>query len=165
MEELARDAGLSSLRARILGMIASFKDGWIYRRTLADLAKCSVRTVQRAITQAKLEGLLGVARAKKNEVPPGAKGPIPSGWSHRWPIGRDLAGEALKQAVAAAKAAALARLAARRPAKQERVGAALRAEKTAAELEERRRDAKRRLAELEAQWAAEDARAGPGHHN
>lgn len=165
-EERARDAGMSSLRAKILGIIASFKDGWLFRKKLAELAKCSVRTAQRAITEGKLEGLLGVARAKQNEIPPGAKAPIPCGWSHRWTIGRDLAGEAMRQAVAAAKAAALARLAARRPAKQERVGAALRAKKTAAELEERRRDAKRRLAELEAQWAAEEgARAGPGRQN
>jgi hypothetical protein len=109
-EARARDAGLSALRAQVVGNISSFRDGWVFRKRLAERVKCSVRTVQRAITQARDEGLLGVARAKeKSEVPPGADGPIPCGWSHRWTIGRELAGEQLREAIARAKLARLIR--------------------------------------------------------
>lgn len=108
-EARAREAGLSALRAGIIGDIASFKDGWVFRSKLAAENDCSVRTVQRAITQAKNEGLIGVARAKENEVPPGAAGPIPCGWSHRWTVGRELAGDELRAAIARAKLAQLTR--------------------------------------------------------
>jgi hypothetical protein len=63
-----------------------------------------VRTVQRAITQAKSEGLIGVARAKKTDVPPGWKEPVPCGWSHRWVVGWGRAGKAVHDAICAAKA-------------------------------------------------------------
>lgn len=102
----ARNAGLSQLRSLIIGSIASFRDCWAFRRTLARRWGCSIRTVQRAITQARAEGLIEVHRAKKNEVPPDSreKKPLPCGWSHRWIIGRGKAGEAIQEAVAAAKA-------------------------------------------------------------
>jgi DNA-binding transcriptional MocR family regulator len=104
--ERARKAGLSQMRALVVGSIASFRDCWAFRRTLARRWGISVRTVQRAITQARAEGLIEVHRAKKNEVPPDAreKKPLPCGWSHRWVIGRGKAGDAIKAAVAAAKA-------------------------------------------------------------
>ncbi len=119
-EQRAREAGLTVLRARIVAHIASFKDGWIFRRRLAKTEGCSVRTVQRAITQAREEGLLGVARAKQGEKPPGAAGTFACGWSHRWIIGRGRAAAAALAAVAAAKLAWLARTAAKPPAPQQR---------------------------------------------
>ncbi len=101
----AREAGLSPLRALVIGSVASFKECWTFRKKLAEKAGCSVRTVQRALTQAREEGLIGVARAKKNEVPPNwPHGPVTCGWSHRWVIGWGKAGEAVKDAVHAAKA-------------------------------------------------------------
>lgn len=112
-EQRARASGMSALRARIVGHVASFRDCWTFRRTMAEREKCSVRTVQRALTEAREEGLIGVARAKPNEVPPGLKTPMACGWSHRWIIGRGLAVAAALAAVAAAKAAALVRRATR----------------------------------------------------
>lgn len=64
-----------------------------------------MRTVQRALTQARSEGLIGLARAKKTEVPPGWQhGPVTCGWSHRWVIGWGQAGQAVADRVHAAKA-------------------------------------------------------------
>ncbi len=97
-------AGMSLLRAFSLGNIGSFRDGWITRKTLALRARCSVRTVQRAITQARELGLLGVARAKRGETPPGMNRPLDCGFSHRWTVGWGKAGEQVKQAVALARA-------------------------------------------------------------
>jgi hypothetical protein len=104
----ALEAGMSSGRSMVIGCIASFKDGWIFRRTLAECAGVCVRTAQRAITQGKELGLLGVARAKKDEIPPGAEAPIPCGWSHRWTIGW---GEAYSRAKASIARTRLARAA------------------------------------------------------
>ncbi len=119
-EQRAREAGLTVLRSRVVGHIASFRDGWIFRRRLAELLKCSIRTVQRAITQAREEGLIGVARAKLGEKPQGAAGTFACGWSHRWVIGRGLAVAGALAAVAAAKLAAVARRAAKPSAPQQR---------------------------------------------
>lgn len=119
-EQRAREAGLSLLRARVVGHIASFRDGWVFRRRLAELLKCSIRTVQRAITQAREEGILGVARAKQGEKPQGAAGTFACGFSHRWVIGRGLGAAAALAAVAAAKLAAIARAAAKPSAPQPR---------------------------------------------
>jgi DNA-binding transcriptional MocR family regulator len=96
----------------VLGVIASFKNGWISRRAIARHLRISVRTVQRAISEAKSLGLLGVARFKPNEVPPGAKAPITCGGSHRWTIGWGLAGKAVQNAIAKARARWLSRAAA-----------------------------------------------------
>lgn len=153
-EARALDAGLSSLRARIVGHIASFKDCWVFRGRIASAARCSVRTVQRAISQAKAEGLIGVARAKRGECPPGARGPLPCGWSHRWIVGRGLAGDALRAAVARAKLHALTRQLGR--TKSNRLMPDDRARVEAAELERRRQDARRRLAEFESQLSRGD---------
>lgn len=62
-----------------------------------------MRTVQRGITQARELGLLGTARARPDEVPPGCKSPIRCGWSHRWIVGWGLAVEACKAAVERAR--------------------------------------------------------------
>lgn len=101
----ARNAGLSPLRALVIGTVASFKECWTFRRNIAAKVGCSVRTVQRALTQARSEGLIGVARAKKTEVPPNWEhGPVTCGWSHRWVIGWGKAGQAVADAVHQAKA-------------------------------------------------------------
>lgn len=108
----ARRAGLTSLRALVIGSVASFKDCWAFRAKLAAKHDCSVRTVQRALTQAREEGLIGVARSKCDivrgkkvfEKPPHFDKPVPCGWSHRWTIGWGKAGAAVKQAVEAARA-------------------------------------------------------------
>lgn len=132
----AQDAGLSLSRSLVLGVIASHRDGWIFRKTIARKLGCSVRTVQRAITQAKSEGLLKAWRAKKNETPdaiiekecrqcgarPGKKCEhkvLTCGWSHRSTVGWGIAGKAVKDAIAAARARWLLRAAAK-PAKQAR---------------------------------------------
>ena len=99
----ARQAGMSAIRALVLGNIASFREGWMFRKNLALQVGCSVRTAQRAITQAKELGLLGVARAKPKEIPPGLDGPLPFGWSHRWTIGWGQAGAAIKKAIELAR--------------------------------------------------------------
>lgn len=119
-EQRARQAGMSLLRARVVGQIASFKDGWLFRRRLAEIVGCSIRSVQRAITQAREEGILGVARAKQGEKPVGAAGTFACGFSHRWVIGRGLAAAAALAAVTAAKLAAVARRAVQQPAPQPR---------------------------------------------
>lgn len=109
----ARAAGLSVMRALAIGNVASFKDGWAFRSTLAGRVGCSVRTVGRALEQAKREGLVGVARAKKGERPVGPNGeklaPLHCGWSHRWTIGWGRAGAAVKLAIDTAKAKFMAR--------------------------------------------------------
>jgi hypothetical protein len=93
------------MRALVIGTVASFKECWTFRRNIARRVGCSVRTVQRALTQAREEGLIGVARAKKTEVPPNWEhGPVTCGWSHRWVIGWGKAGQAVADAVHAAKA-------------------------------------------------------------
>jgi DNA-binding transcriptional MocR family regulator len=115
----ARNAGLSPLRALVIGSIASFKECWTFRRNLAAKVGCSVRTVQRALTQARAEGLIGVARAKPNETPPGWQhGPVTCGWSHRWVIGWGQAGQRVADAVHAAKARWLVKHAAPRRVEQ-----------------------------------------------
>jgi hypothetical protein len=102
--ERARQAGMSALRSLVVGNIASFKHNWTFRKNLAAKAGCSVRTAQRAITQAVALGLMGVARSKPNEKPPGRENPMPCGFSHRWINGWGKTGEAVKRAVDAARA-------------------------------------------------------------
>jgi hypothetical protein len=97
-------AGLSVTRAHVIAQVASFKDGWAFRSTLAEIAACSIRTVARAFAHAKREGLLRTHRAKKREIPPGCDQPLRCGWSHRFVIGWGAAGAAVKQAVEVARA-------------------------------------------------------------
>lgn len=119
----ARRAGLTSLRALVVGSVASFKDCWAFRSKLASQVGCSVRTVQRALTQAREEGLIGVARSKCDivngkkvfEKAPILNKPVPCGWSHRWTIGWGKAGAAVKQAVEAARARFIVRAAVHLP--------------------------------------------------
>jgi hypothetical protein len=113
----ARGRGLTPLRSLIVGTVASFKDCWAFRSKIAAFVGCSVRTVQRALTQARSEGLIGVARGKKNECPPNWKSPVACGWSHRWTVGWGKAGAAVRDAVDAARARWLVRHAAHLPAR------------------------------------------------
>lgn len=119
-EQRAREAGLTPNRARVVANIASFRDGWMTRRTLAEHTGLSIRTVQRSITQYKEAGHLQTARSKPGEIPPGATKPFWCGFSHRWIVGRGQAGAAMLAAVTAAKLKALARKAARPPKAQRR---------------------------------------------
>lgn len=98
----ARQAGMNSLRSLVVSFCASFKDCWAFRRQIAHIIGCSVRTVQRALTQAQDLGLLRCARAKLGEVPPGAKRPIDCGFSHRWIMGWGVAGKRAGEKIRAA---------------------------------------------------------------
>ncbi len=96
---------MSLSRAMSLGVIASYKQGWLFRTSIAKHLGIAVRTVQRGITEAKELGLLGTARAKKGEIPPGMDEPVDCGWSHRWVIGWGQAYEAAKAAIEQCKLA------------------------------------------------------------
>jgi hypothetical protein len=109
----ARDEGVAVKRALTEGVIASFRDCWAPRKTIAQHLGISVRTVQRGITQARTEGRIGVARLKTNEVPPGAKGPLTCGGSHRWTIGWGKGNDDVKREVERARLLQLYRAATR----------------------------------------------------
>jgi len=99
----ARAAGMNLLRSMVIGCIASFRDGWAFRHTIARKVGCSVRTVQRAINEGRALGLIQVFRAKKGERPPGCSTPLKCGWSHRITVGFGRAAAAALAAVAAAR--------------------------------------------------------------
>jgi len=107
----ARAAGMSLPRALVVGQIASFRDCWAFRRTLARVLGVSVRTVQRAISEAKSLGLVNVWRSKKNERAPELGKVLPCGWSHKVAVGLGKAGRALEQAIDAARLRFVARAA------------------------------------------------------
>lgn len=98
----ARQAGLTTGRATVVAFVASFRDCWAFRRQIARVVGLSVRTVQRALTQAQDLGLIRCARAKLGETPPGARGPVTCGFSHRWTIGWGIAGKKAKEKILAA---------------------------------------------------------------
>ncbi len=100
-------AEISELRARVIGSISSWKDCWATQGKLAEFHNCSVRTVQRALHDARQNGLICCAFSKPGEKPPGAAQPMNFKWSHRWTPGRGLAGKALQAAINAARAAAV----------------------------------------------------------
>ena len=95
----------SELRARIFGSIASWKDCWTLQATLAAFHKCSVRTVQRSVHDARELGELVTHFSRPGEIPPGAKEPKPFKWCQRFLPGRGLAGEAKNAAINKARAA------------------------------------------------------------
>jgi hypothetical protein len=100
-------ADFSELKARVVGSFSSWKDCWATQAAIAAFHQCSVRTVQRAAHDAREHGFLQCAWSKPNEKPPGARGPLPFKWVHRWTPGRGLAGAALDKAINAARAAAV----------------------------------------------------------
>ena len=105
----ARRAGMSLARALVVGQIASFRDCWAFRRKLARLLGVSVRTIQRAISEAKSLGLLRVFRAKPNEKAPELGKVVPCGWSHRLTVRWGKAGAAVTEAIEAARLRFIAR--------------------------------------------------------
>lgn len=98
----ARQAGMTVSRATVASFVASFRDCWAFRKRIASLLGLSVRTVQRALTEAQDRGLIRCARAKVGEVPPGARGPVDCGFSHRWTIGWGVAGKRAAEKIRAA---------------------------------------------------------------
>lgn len=86
------EARMSTARSLVLGVVGSFRDCWVFQRRIAEICGCSIRTVQRALHQARELALIECHRAKPNETPPGLERGtrIPCGWSHRWIVGRGL---------------------------------------------------------------------------
>lgn len=103
------EAGLTTSRALVVGQVASFQDCWTFRETIARRLGISARTVQRALTEAQDLGLIGKARSKPGEVPPGLTNEVYCGWSHRWTIGWGQAAERAKAAIAQARMVRLAK--------------------------------------------------------
>lgn len=99
----ARAAGMNAVRSLVIGCVASFRDAWAFRKTIAERVKCSVRTVQRALNQGRKLGLIQVWRAKKGEIPKGLSAPMKCGWSHRIAVGFGQAAAVVAAAVAAAR--------------------------------------------------------------
>jgi hypothetical protein len=105
----ALEHGLSHGRALVVGQVASFQDCWTFRASIAKRLKISVRTVQRALTEAQDLGLIGKARCKPGEIPHGLQTPVECGWSHRWTVGWGQAAERAKAAIAQARLSRLVR--------------------------------------------------------
>lgn len=105
----ARQAGMSLARALVIGQCASFRDCWTFRAKLARLLGVSVRTVQRAVSEAKSLGLLKVFRAKPHEKAPEVGKVIACGWSHRLTVGWGKAGAAVTEAIEQARLRYIAR--------------------------------------------------------
>lgn len=121
---LCLSEGMPTKRAIAVAAICSFRDGWIFRESVAEFAGCCIRTVQRGISQAVLLGILGRARAKKREIPPGMDRPLKCGWSHRWLIG---AGMDAVHAIAARSAARMTQIARTAARSTKSLGTAVRA--------------------------------------
>lgn len=64
-------------------LVSHGKNPWLWQSSIAKAVGCAVRTVQRWLRRMRDEGLLQCWRAKKNEIPPGAKAPITAGYSNR----------------------------------------------------------------------------------
>lgn len=105
----ALEQGLTTSRALVVGQVASFQDCWAFRSRIAERLGISSRTVQRALTEAQDLGLIGKARAKKGEVPPGLTNEVHCGWSHRWTIGWGQAADRARAAIAQARMVRLAK--------------------------------------------------------
>lgn len=70
----ALEQGMSWLRARVLASAASLGPTyWGFQRTTAEFIGCSLRTVQRAIDEAKRLGLLTSRRSRRGELTPSGK--------------------------------------------------------------------------------------------
>lgn len=174
--ERCRELGMNKLRAEIVGHVGSFpKTCWAYASSIARRVGCSVRTVQRAIAQAKALGLIRTTSGKKDTTPPDAKEPSRFGYSIREIVGRKTRGRLEYFEAIAAQAASWVWHLGRRKQKprsdvqlKERAARYERKRVEAAhythELEARAARDKQRLAEMSKQWAEEDAakaRHGP----
>lgn len=103
-----RDTG-----ALLLAQFASFPDAWGFAETFASAINRSRRTVQRYVARFKAQGWMFSKRGRDGETPPNAQGPLSCGFTHRWVVGRKLAGTARENAVAAARATQVQRMLAR----------------------------------------------------
>jgi hypothetical protein len=75
-------------RAYALACLASYgRKSWTFQRTLAKFTGFCVRTIQRAMRQAKLFGLMISKRIKRGETAPGGRGPLTCGAALRTIIG------------------------------------------------------------------------------
>jgi hypothetical protein len=99
----ALESGVNVLGAKIEGDIASFRDCWAPRRTIARRHRCSVRTVQRKLTAAQNAGRIRKFRSKPGEIPPGAKKPFWCGFAHKITIGWGKAGDEVKREIELAR--------------------------------------------------------------
>jgi hypothetical protein len=100
-------AGMNLARSLVVGSISSFRDCWMFQRLMAKRLGISVRTVQRALHQARELGLIECHRAKQGERAPGLGKPVECGWSHRWAIGWGMAKELARRAVDVARVKAM----------------------------------------------------------
>lgn len=96
-------AGLGPTRALVAGCVASFRDCWMFQAEIGRFIGKSLRTVQRCLRELANFGFIERHRSKKREVPPGAKGALPCGWSHRWAVGKGLAKAACEAAINVAR--------------------------------------------------------------
>lgn len=153
-------SGMSTARALALAQVASFKDGWIFRKNIARRVGCHVRTVARAFAEGRAKGLLKTYRSKKNEIPPGAKAPFSCGFSHRVTVGWGLGAAAVKQAIADARAKRLQRPLLKptpRRGAPERSRVHAPTWPSREELEQRKQKGLAALAEASRRWELEDA--------
>lgn len=80
----ALDQGMTWKRAHALAAAASYGEKWYgFQKTVAEWAKCCVRTVQRAVDEAKTLGILHSRRAKKGEILHGMRGYPKCGYAIR----------------------------------------------------------------------------------
>jgi hypothetical protein len=76
--------GMSWKRARVLACAASYGEKfWGFQRGLAEFVQCSVRTVQRAMDEAKTLGIIYSRRSRQGEIPPGMARPFKCGFAMR----------------------------------------------------------------------------------
>lgn len=75
---------MSWKRAHALAVAASYgAKSWVFQSNIAKWANCSVRTVQRAINEAKTLGILWSRRSRQGEIPPNGRGPLKCGCAIR----------------------------------------------------------------------------------
>lgn len=71
-------------RAHCLAVAASYgQKSWVFQGTVAKLVGCSLRTVQRAMNEAKTLGILYSRRSRQGETPPNGRGPLKCGCAIR----------------------------------------------------------------------------------
>lgn len=82
------DQGMSWKRAYAVACMASIGPiTWMFQASVAKYLNISVRTVQRAVRQAKSLGVLVSRRLRRNEQPQGARSPISCGGALRRFVG------------------------------------------------------------------------------
>jgi hypothetical protein len=75
---------MSWKRAHALAIAASYGENcWAFQKRIAEWAKCSVRTVQRAMNEAKTLGIIRSRRSRRGEIPQNGRGPLKCGFAMR----------------------------------------------------------------------------------